>query len=134
MKASATLTLNRRLSPRAPLPIQAQLVIEGEIRDITVDDVSEGGLRIVGLEKVDLHMPFKIFLPIRRAAVGRQRLCLLEGKPVWRFGEHTGIAFVDLDEETKQELRDYVHAINSLGKQSPSFVATLLGSELPATA
>ena len=62
---------NRRTPERAPLPTRAQCVVNGSLCSLIVDDVSEGGLRLQGVEDLPSEALIKIFLPIRRA--GKRR-------------------------------------------------------------
>jgi len=100
----------RRQYQRTALRCRVQYVHEDSLFTDCAQDISEGGLRLVGATKIPLRERVKLFLPVPVAAHhDRDALCLLQGEVIWRSEGSTGVRFVEPSPENLRQIREYVH-------------------------
>ena len=103
-----TQNICRRAHARILFDAPVQLMVKGELVERTLADLSEGGMRVNA--KLPENTTFKIFLPVPVANAPRmpKRMCLFQGRAVWRSGEVTGIRFLTPPQDSTEPVRAFV--------------------------
>lgn len=106
--ASHTHSGNRRHHPRAALDRQVQFYCNSRLLTAQGADISEGGLRLEGsFPGLSVGDVVKLFVPVPQGRA-KGRLCLLEGRVVWRQLGRVGVRFLDPPLESMLQVRDFV--------------------------
>jgi hypothetical protein len=101
--------VNRRRHRRVSLGRTVQYVVGKRVFRHRMEDISEGGARLVGATPLPQDRVFKLFVPLPRVGSERDCLCLIWGRVVWVNNEGCGVQFVEPPLESLLQVRDAVH-------------------------
>ena len=98
---------NRRRHKRASLQRKVQYVHGSRVYQHTLEDISEGGLCMIGETPLAHRRRIKLFVPVPRMG-SKDCLCMLWGEVVWAMDGHIGVRFVDPPLEHLLQVRGFV--------------------------
>jgi hypothetical protein len=109
-------TSPQRQHERIALSESVQYYLDRKLHSSQLVDISEGGLRLGGGDPLPLLSEIKLFVHFPTGCGGRSRMCVFDGRVVWRGFSGVGIQFVDPPNESLRELRTLIRSTTPIDR------------------